>query len=94
MNINATTIEKMETQLNEWGAQIKLLEAKIENTGSDIKLKRNDELEELHKKQHAAKEKLKEMKHTTNETWGQVKDTADKVWGDLKAGIAKARSNM
>lgn len=94
MSINAATIEKMETQLNEWNAQIKLIEAKIDNTGSDIKLKSTGELNELRAKQRAATEKLKEMKKSTDEAWEQVKVTADKVWDDLKTGINKAHSSI
>lgn len=94
MSISAALIEKMETQLNVWGEEIKLLEAKIENAGSDIKLQRAAELNELRAKQRAAKEKLAEMKKATNDAWDQVKGTADKIWDDLKTGIAKAHSGI
>lgn len=93
--INYTdTIDKMETQLNVWGAQIKLLEAKIENSGTDFKLKHASEMNQLRAKQHTATEKIKEMKKSTNEAWDQVKATADKLWDDLKTGIANAHTNI
>lgn len=94
MSIYTATIEKMEAELNVWDAQINLLEAKIENAGSDIKLQSAGELNELRAKQRAATENLKEMKKATNEAWGQVKGTADKIWDDLKTGIAKAHASI
>lgn len=94
MSIYTATIEKMESELNVWDAQIKLLEAKIENKGSGIKLQSAVELNELRAKQRVAAEKLKEMKKATNEAWDQVKETADKIWDDLKTGIAKAHASI
>ena len=91
MGIYTATIDKMETQLNEWGAEIKILEAKIENAGSGIKLQRARELNDLRIKQRAAAEKLKEMKNATDEGWEQVKGMADKIWDDLKTGITNAQ---
>ncbi len=94
MIIYTETIEKMETQLNVWNAQIKLLEAKIDNAGADFKLQHSSEMNQLREKQHTATEKIKEMKKSTNEAWDQVKSTADKIWGDLKTGIANAHTNI
>jgi len=47
----------MAAHLKEWGAQIDLLEAKLENVGADMKVKRAEELHELRAKQRAASEK-------------------------------------
>jgi archaellum component FlaC len=94
MGIYTATIDKMEAQLNVWGEEIKLLEAKIENAGSGIKLQRSRELNELRSKQRAAAEKLKEMKNATDDVWEQIKETADKIWHDLKADITNAHSNF
>lgn len=86
--------QKMAAQLKEWGAQIKLLEAKMENAGADIRLKRGEELRALHLKQQAAAEKMRELGKSTGEAWLQVKLTADKVWDDLKTGLGEAQSRF
>jgi recombinational DNA repair ATPase RecF len=86
--------QKMAAQLKEWNAQINLLEAKVENAGADIKVKRARQLHELRAKQRAASEKLKELEKASGEAWEQVKKTADKLWDDLKAGIADAHSKF
>ena len=90
MNIDTANIQNMETQLKEWSVRVKLLEARLESAGTDIKLIRAREINELRMQQCAAAEKLKQMKNTTNESWSQIKVEADKIWGDLKVGIDTA----
>jgi len=94
MEIKDAYKQKMAAQLKEWTAQINLLEAKIENAGADLKVKRADELKALRAKQHAAAEKMKELEKATGDAWEQVKDTADKIWDELKEGVAKAHSKF
>jgi recombinational DNA repair ATPase RecF len=86
--------QKMAAQLKEWGAQIQLLEAKMENVGADMKVKRAEELHECRAKYHVASEKMKELEKAGGEAWEQVKETADKIWEDLKTGMADAHSKF
>ena len=78
----------------EWSAQIDLLEAKLENVGADMKVRRAEELHTLRAKQRAASEKMKELEKASGEAWEQVKETADKIWEDLKTGVADAHSKF
>lgn len=94
MEIQEAYKQKLAAQLNEWDAQINLLEAKIENVGSDMKVKRAQELHELRAKQRAATEKMHEFGKSSGEAWEQVKETADKIWDDLKVGIAEAQAKF
>lgn len=94
MEIQEAYKQKMAAQLKEWGAQIDLLEAKIENANADMKIKRAEELHELRAKQRAASEKMQELGKASGEAWEQVKMTADQIWEDLKAGIAAAHSRF
>jgi outer membrane murein-binding lipoprotein Lpp len=94
MEIQQAYKQKMATQLKEWNAQIDLLEAKVENAGADIAVKRAEALQELRAKQRVAAEKMLELEKSSGEAWGQVKETADKVWEDLKAGVAEAHNKF
>jgi recombinational DNA repair ATPase RecF len=94
MEIQNAYKQKRAAQLKEWGAQINLLEAKVENLGADLKVKRAEQLKELRAKEHAASEKMKELGKASGEAWEQVKVTADKVWDELKAGVADAHSKF
>lgn len=86
--------EKMAAQLKEWGAQIKLLDAKVENVGADMKVRYAEDLFSLRTKQQMASEKMKDLEKATGEAWDQTKETADKLWEDLKAGIAATNSKF
>ena len=86
--------QKMTAQLKEWNAQIGLLEAKLENVGADMKVKRAEELQALRSQHCAATEKMKELGQASGEAWEQVKKTADKVWDDLKTGVTEAHAKF
>lgn len=94
MEIQDAYKQKMAAQLKEWSAQIDLLEAKAENAGADMKVKRTKQLHELRAKQRAASEKMKELGKASGAAWEQVKTTADKIWDDLKTGVADAQSKF
>ncbi len=94
MEIKEAYKQKMAAQLKEWNAQISLLEARVENAGADMTVKRAEMLRELRAKHSAAAEKMQELEKSTGEAWGRVKDTADKIWEDLKAGVADAHSKF
>lgn len=94
MEIKNAYKQKMEAQLKEWSAQINLLEAKLENVGADMKVKRAEEIKALRGKQHAASEQLKELEKASADAWENVKETADKIWLDLKAGVTAAHSKF
>jgi hypothetical protein len=94
MEIQNAYRHKRAAQLKEWGAQIDLWEAKLENTSADLKIKRAEQIQALRAKQHSAAEKMQELGKSSGEAWDQVKMTADKMWDDLKAGVADAHSKF
>jgi hypothetical protein len=94
MEIQEAYKQKKTAQLKEWGAQINLMEAKLENVSADMKVKRAEQIQALRAQQHAASEKMKELGNATGEAWEQLKVTADKVWDDLKTGVADAHSKF
>jgi recombinational DNA repair ATPase RecF len=94
MEIQEAYKQKLAAQLKEWSAQLDLMEAKLENVGADIRVKRAQELHELRAKQRAASAKINELEKASGEAWEQVKETADTIWEDLKAGVTAAHSKF
>ncbi|OIR04683.1 hypothetical protein GALL_130670 [mine drainage metagenome] len=94
MEIQEAYKQKKAAQLKEWGAQINLMEAKLENVGADMQVKRAEQIKALRAQQQAASEKMKELGKASGDAWEQVKVTADKVWDDLKSGVADAHSKF
>lgn len=94
MDLQEAYKQKMAAQLKEWSAQIDLFEAKAENAGADMKVRRAEELDGLRAKHRTAHEKLRDLEKASDEAWEQVKETADKIREDLKTGMADARARF
>lgn len=94
MDIQNAYKQKREAQLNEWSAQLKLMEAKLENVGADMRVKRAEQIQALRDQQRSASQKMQELGKASGEAWEEVKTTADKIWDDLKAGMADAHSKF
>ena len=94
MEIQDAYKQKLAAQLKEWNAQINLWEAKVENAGADMKIKRAEAVHGLRAKQRAASEKMQELEKASGAAWEQAKVTADRIWEDLKAGVAEAQSKF
>lgn len=94
MEIQTAYKQKKAAQLKEWGAQINLLEAKIENMGATLKLEQSVQIKALRAKEQAATEALKDLGKASGAAWEQVKLTADKVWDELKVGVAEAHAKF
>jgi len=71
MEIQEAYKQKMAAQLKEWGAQINLFEAKVENAGADMKVKRAEALYELRAKQSAASEKMRNWRRPVAKPGGR-----------------------
>ena len=79
--------KKMETQLNELGAQIQDLLNKV-GTGVD------KEVASLRPKLKAAQEKLDELKQTSTEAWGDLKPGLEKAWSELQKSVGQAAARF
>ncbi|MDA8060181.1 MAG: hypothetical protein M0Z37_07530 [Nitrospiraceae bacterium] len=86
--------QKLNAQMKEWGAQINLLNAKIENKGADMRIKYAKELDAVKAKQEEVLQKIKELDEATGENWEKVKNTADQILDDLKTGLNNALSRL
>jgi hypothetical protein len=86
--------QKMRAQIKEWGAQMNLLEARLENLSADLRIKGAEQIHELRARQRVAEGTMKELGKSTGEAWEQAKETADKMWDDFKAGLADAQSKF
>lgn len=83
MGMKETYEEKLQAQLDEWGADIDKLKAKADSAEADVQLEYYKQIEELRSMQETAANKLTELK-----------DTSDDAWEDLKAGINSAWDSL
>lgn len=87
-------IEKFKNKLDEWDADIDVLELKARETTDELKVELVDQLASLRVRRDIAKLKLAEIKDASEEAWEDIKGGADEAWSSLKQAIDKARSHF
>ena len=87
-------IEKFKNKLDEWDADIDVLEVKARETTDELKVELVDQLASLRVRRDIAKLKLAEIKDASEEAWEDIKGGADEAWSSLKQAIEKARSHF
>jgi universal stress protein A len=87
-------VQKMETQLKDWGTKIDALKNKAEAAKGEVKSKYLEQAEELRKKQEAAKKMLQELKQSSSLAWGDLKSGLDQILKDLKRSLKQSASRF
>jgi nucleotide-binding universal stress UspA family protein len=87
-------VEKVETQLKEWGLQTDILKAKADKSKAEVKIKYLEQIQELKNKQEAAKQRLHELRGSGDEAWADFKEGVDNALDDLKKSLKKAISRF
>lgn len=77
--------EKLQSQFEEWNAQIALLKAKADKAKADARIEYYKNIEALEHKQTEAGSRLQELKSAGDEAWEEVKTGAEKTWDEVKA---------
>jgi len=85
---------KIESQLDEWRADIDRLREKAKNATSEAKLKYQDNIDKLELKMDEGKSKLKALKESSGEAWDAVKEGADSIWDTMKATFAEVKERL
>ncbi|MBI4830532.1 MAG: coiled coil domain-containing protein [Candidatus Lindowbacteria bacterium] len=73
-----------DAKLQEFDVKIKELKTKAEKAGAEAKVKLNKQIEELQKKQDAARKKLSELKTAGEEAWEALKREMDATLTDIE----------
>ena len=86
--------QKLQAQLDEWGAEIEKLKAKADGLEADKKLEYYQEIEELRSMQESAQEKLTELKNASDDAWQDLKAGIDSAWDSLGDAFKSATSRF
>jgi hypothetical protein len=86
--------EKIDAQLEEWNAQIALLEAKADKGKAEAKIEYYKTIEALQHRQDEARTKLHELKTAGDEVWEDIKTGAEKAWDEVKTAFNIAASKF
>ena len=86
-------IEKLKNKLDEWDVEIDELEAKAQQTTSELRFELEDQISALKLKRDQARLKATEIMESSEEAWEDLKTGVDEAWQDLKNAIEKAWSH-
>lgn len=80
--------QKMQSQLDEWNADLDKLKAKAAGASADAQLQLNQQVEALQPYVDQAKAKLAALGDATEDGWDAGKQSLESAWGSLKAKIS------
>jgi predicted nucleic acid-binding Zn-ribbon protein len=80
-------VAKMKKQLDEWNAEMDVLEAKVQATKEDAREKYQEQLVALRAKRQEGEKKLEAIKSATEDSWEQLKAEAENVWEAFKDSV-------
>lgn len=82
--------KKMQSQLDEWKAEIDKLRARASGSSADAQLALNKRIKDLDAKVDTAEAKLAELGEAGEAAWESVKERVESAWGSLKAALSDA----
>ncbi len=82
--------KKVESQIEEWNAEISKLKAKADQKEADAQVAYHEEIEDLRAKQDALREKLLELRASSESAWEDVKTGVQKSFDDMQSAIRSA----
>lgn len=86
--------KKIESQLNEWRADIDRLKARARNATAETRLKYQESIDRLEQKMDEGKSKLKDIRESSGEAWESIREGADSIWDTMKATFAEVRDKL
>jgi len=94
MSIKKSYQQKLQAQLNEWNAEIDKLQARADQSTSNVKIEYYRQIEDLRAKQQAAQEKLHELRDAKDDAWEDLKAGTEHAWTTLGEAISKAAARF
>lgn len=87
-------IDKLKEKLDEWDADIDELEARAQNTKTELEFEIKDQITALKLRRDIMKLKLNEIRDSSEEAWEDIKVGAEEAWADVKEAMKKAKSHF
>ncbi|MCU0984157.1 MAG: coiled coil domain-containing protein [Acetobacteraceae bacterium] len=75
--------QKLEARLEQWRAEIDMLEAKAREAGADARILYEKQVEEWRGKQQEARRRLDELDKASGEAWKDLKSGLEAAWAEL-----------
>ena len=83
MSTKAAYQQKLQAQLDEWGAEIDKLQAKSDKVGADARIEYDQQIQKLLSMKTDAEQKMKNLKNAGQGAWEDLKTGLDSAWDAL-----------
>ncbi len=83
-------LEKINAQVEQYGAKLAEMRGKAAEANADIKLEYLNQVEKLEDKRDGLKAKYEELKKSSENSWENMKDGTENAWNEFKEAVAKA----
>lgn len=94
MSLKQDYEKKLESQLDEWGAQIDKIKAESENVKADARVEYYEKIDDLRKMQITANRKLTELARASDGAWDDLKAGVESAWDSLGSAVKSATSRF
>lgn len=81
---------KLQTQLDEFNAEIEKLKSRADKTEADAEPWHHKQIEILQEKHKMAKEKLDELRESSDDAWEDLKDGIASAWDSVGMALKSA----
>lgn len=82
--------KKLQTQLDEFGAEIEKLKKRADKTKADAEPWHQKQIEVLQEKHKVAKEKFNELKESSDDAWEDLKEGISSAWDAFSLALKSA----
>ena len=87
-------LQKMQSQLDQWKAEVDKLKAKASGASADAQLEMNKQIGALDGKIEEGKAKLSELAEATEDAWESIKEGTESAWDSLKSAVSDAAAKF
>jgi len=83
-------LEKINAQIDQYSAKLKVMRSKATEVHIDMKLGYLNQVEKLEEKRDGLKKKYREISKASESSWEDIKEGTENAWNDLKESFDKA----
>jgi DNA-binding transcriptional MerR regulator len=85
---------EMEKKLQDWGAKLDEMKAKVDQSGADTKAQLEGKIETLTVRRDAMQQRLADLKGSSDEAWHSVKTGLQAAWNDVSEAFEEAAAKF
>ena len=86
--------EKLKSQIDDWSAEIKMMEAHAQKVQADAKVQYEENLKKMREQRDQAQDKMKELQRASDTAWDDMRKGAEAMWAAAEESFTKAWSRF